>query len=204
VNNPITRRQAGPPCLLSDTRHNRTRNFAAPCPWRPSQNNCPTARSSRFVTNSATVGETANCPPGHRPLQCPPSPQRGSLHRRDACRPGRPRRTGREGSDRLGLVPGTIAPASDGLSRADRSHVNPHPFDRVEPRKIKRDRHRHPYLQEPRNVAREKRLTWGHWVASPVLQFSQVASPVLGSVVSAVFLLVTKTGTSPSSARQIG
>ena len=37
--------------------------------------------------------------------------------------------------------------------------VNHHPFDRVEPRKIKRDRHRYPYLQEPRDVAREECLT---------------------------------------------
>ena len=39
------------------------------------------------------------------------------------------------------------------------SQLNHHPFDRVEPRRIKRDRHRYPYLKEPRAVARAKCLT---------------------------------------------
>ena len=37
--------------------------------------------------------------------------------------------------------------------------VNRHPFNRVEPRKVKRDRRRYPYLKEPRAVAREQCLT---------------------------------------------
>lgn len=37
--------------------------------------------------------------------------------------------------------------------------VNRHPFNRVEPRKVKRDRRRYPYLKEPRGVARAKCLT---------------------------------------------
>jgi hypothetical protein len=39
------------------------------------------------------------------------------------------------------------------------SQVNHHPFDRAEPRKVKRDRRRYPYLKEPRAVARAKCLT---------------------------------------------
>lgn len=37
--------------------------------------------------------------------------------------------------------------------------VNRHPFNRVEPRKVKRDRRRYPYLKEPRAVARDRCLT---------------------------------------------
>jgi hypothetical protein len=37
--------------------------------------------------------------------------------------------------------------------------LNHHPFGRVEPRKVKRDRRRYPYLKEPRAVARQKCLT---------------------------------------------
>jgi hypothetical protein len=36
---------------------------------------------------------------------------------------------------------------------------NHHPFGRVEPRKVKRDRRRYPFLKEPREVARAKCLT---------------------------------------------
>jgi len=42
------------------------------------------------------------------------------------------------------------------LIAAQRNH---HPFGRVEPRKVKRDRCRYPYLKEPRAVARQKCLT---------------------------------------------
>jgi len=37
--------------------------------------------------------------------------------------------------------------------------INHHPFNRVEPRQVKRDRRRYPYLKEPRAVARRKCLT---------------------------------------------
>jgi len=39
------------------------------------------------------------------------------------------------------------------------SQRNGHPFGRVEPRKVKRDRHRYPYLHESRAVARQRCLT---------------------------------------------
>lgn len=39
------------------------------------------------------------------------------------------------------------------------AHANHHPFNRVEPRKVKRDRRRYPYLKEPRHIAREKCLS---------------------------------------------
>jgi len=39
------------------------------------------------------------------------------------------------------------------------SQRNHHPFGRVEPRKVKRDQRRYPYLKEPRAVARERCLT---------------------------------------------
>lgn len=37
--------------------------------------------------------------------------------------------------------------------------VNRHPFGRVEPRKVKRDRRRYAYLKEPRDAARAKCLS---------------------------------------------
>jgi len=58
-----------------------------------------------------------------------------------------------------------LAPASQRAALRDKMltliarQVNHHPFDRVEPRKVKRDRCRYPYLTEPRDVARAKCLT---------------------------------------------
>ena len=58
-----------------------------------------------------------------------------------------------------------LAPASQRAALREKMleliarQVNHHPFGRVEPRKVKRDKRRYPYLKEPRAVARKKCLT---------------------------------------------
>ena len=63
-------------------------------------------------------------------------------------------------SQALGLVSASQRPAlREKMMKMIASQVNHHPFDRVEPRMVKRDRRRYPYLKEPRAVARARCLT---------------------------------------------
>ena len=63
-------------------------------------------------------------------------------------------------SKTLPLVPASQRPAlREKMLRLIAAQVNHHPFGRWEPRKVKRDKCRYPYLQEPRAVARAKCLT---------------------------------------------
>lgn len=63
-------------------------------------------------------------------------------------------------SKTLPLVAASQRPAlREKMLKLIAAQVNHHPFDRVEPRKVKRDRCRYPYLKEPRDVARKKCLT---------------------------------------------
>jgi hypothetical protein len=63
-------------------------------------------------------------------------------------------------SKTLPLLPAAQRPAMrNKMLKLIAAHVNHHPFGRVEPRRIKRDRRRYPYLKEPRDLARAKCLT---------------------------------------------
>jgi len=63
-------------------------------------------------------------------------------------------------SKTLPLVSASQRPAlREKMLKMIASQLNHHPFGRVEPRKVKRDRRRYPYLKEPRAVARAKCLT---------------------------------------------
>ena len=90
------------------------------------------------------------------------------IHEAAACNGVAPRdisfacavRTTMAFSKRIPQVPQTQRPALRAkMLRMIASQRNHHPFGRVEPRKVKRDRCRYPYLMEPRNVARAKCLT---------------------------------------------
>jgi len=63
-------------------------------------------------------------------------------------------------SQTLRQAPPSQRPAvREKMLRIIAAHLNHHPYNRVEPRKVKRDRRRYPYLKEPRAVARAKCLT---------------------------------------------
>jgi hypothetical protein len=63
-------------------------------------------------------------------------------------------------SQTLPLTPPSQRPAlREKMLKLIAAQLNHHPFDRAEPRKVKRDRRRYSYLKEPRDVARQKCLT---------------------------------------------